>query len=351
MSYEVLVLVDRPEIDPAVLEKLERLVREGATIAGPKPRHASGLSGHPACDATVRQIAERVWANCDGAAVREHAYGKGRVYWGVPVIDILRKRGIGTDFSTAANLDYIHRRDGNRDIYFIRNKSEDWVEAECDFRVAGRGGEVWDAVTGLARPLVLTGARGVSRGVVKLPPVASTFVVFDPGFERNPKAPGPAKVPDPVEIAGPWEIRFPKGWGAPATRTFSRLRSWTEDDDPGVRYFSGVAVYRKTIDIPRRLIGERLYLDLGDVRVIARVRVNGVEAGACWTPPFRVDMTGQAKAGPNLIEVEVANMWSNRLTGDANSTGTRYTHTNIGWSKDTPLLPSGLIGPVRLMPA
>lgn len=348
LSYELLVMMDRPEIDPEVMEKIELLVREGATVCGPKPRHASGLTSFPTCDTKVRDLAARVWGDCDGVRVREHSYGKGKVIWGVPVPEILRGRGLSPDFSSTADMDYIHRRDGGRDIYFVRNKLEHAIDVECTFRIPGRGAQLWDAVTGTARPLAVTRVAGRSRASLKLPAVGSAFVVFDPAFDRNVRTPVPPKPLPPIEIAGPWEVRFAPGWGAPESASFESLRSWTDHDDPGIRYFSGTATYRKTIDVPASLVGKRVFLDLGDVQVIARVKLNGEDAGGCWTHPFGVELGGLLKAGPNLLEIEVANTWSNRLTGDAVSSGKKYTHTNIRWRKDTALLRSGLMGPVRL---
>ena len=349
MSYAALVMVDRPEIAPEVLEKIEQLVRDGATVHGPKPRHAAGLTNYPACDARVRDIAERVWGDCDGVRVLEHAYGKGKVYWGIPVAGILRRRNLSPDFSSTAEMDYIHRRTGERDIYFVRNKREEDVEADCTFRVAGRGAELWDAVTGAVRPLAVSPTAEGSRVKIRLPAVGSAFVIFDPAFRRDVRPPALNKAPAPVAIAGPWEVRFAPGWGARESASFEALRSWTEHDDPGIRYFSGVATYLKSITLSASQTRSRVFLDLGDVRVIARAKVNGKEAGGCWTPPFRVEVTGLLKPGANLLEIEVANMWSNRLTGDAIASGQKYTHTNIPWPKDTPLLPAGLLGPVRLV--
>jgi len=348
MTYELLVLIDRPEIDPAVLAKLERLVYEGAVICGPRPHHSGSLTNYPACDTAVRELAARMWG-LSAAPAGECAYGKGKVYWGVAPAVILRRRNVGPDFSAPPDLDYIHRRAGRRDIYFVRNKQTEPVEVACTFRAAGRGAELWDAVTGIARPLPVTAVPGGSRVTLELPPVGSAFVIFDPRFERRASRPAPAPQPGTLEISGAWELRFAEGWGAPASKPFSRLRSWTEDDDPGVRYFSGIATYHKTIDVPAALAAGPLFLDLGDVRVIARAKVNGKDAGGCWTPPFRVDLTGLVTPGANRIEIEVANTWSNRLTGDAVQGGRPYTHTNIRWNKNTPLLPSGLLGPVRLV--
>ena len=150
-------------------------------------------------------------------------------------------------------------------------------------------------------------------------------------------------------VGGPVRIRDGR---APA-KTLPRLISWTEDVDAGVRYFSGIARYLKTIDLTSELLGRdlRQFLDLGEVQKVARVRLNEDLLGVCWTHPFRVEVTGAVRPGANRLEVEVANTWSNRLTGDAVSDGTHFTHTNLRWDKATPLLRSGLLGPVRLVPA
>ncbi|MEK7404885.1 MAG: glycosyl hydrolase [Acidobacteriota bacterium] len=347
MSYELLVLPEHPDMDLEVLERLEQLVRQGATVVGPKPRRATSLRDYPACDEKVRKLADQLWGPCDGRQVRENTYGRGKVYWGVPLREILQRRGVGPDFAVAgaADLDFIHRRDSACDIYFVRNKKEEWAQAECTFRVKGRAPEIWDPVTGETRDP----PANRTRVHLTLPPFGSTFVVFRAG--RRARREPTARVPEPIVVPGPWEVSFPPGWGAPASRVFSKLISWTEDTEPGVRYFSGNATYRSQFDLPAALLapGLRLWLDLGDVRVIARARLNGKPLGIAWTPPFRLDITAAVRAGTNALEVEVANTWSNRLTGDALSTGEKYTRTNIPWSKTTPLLPSGLLGPVRVV--
>jgi hypothetical protein len=153
-------------------------------------------------------------------------------------------------------------------------------------------------------------------------------------------------------------VRFPSGWGAPAVKTFDRLLSWTDVDDEGVKYFSGVATYGNTFEMAADQIasGDRLYLDLGRVRFVAEVAVNGRSAGIVWKPPFRVEITDLVKPGRNDLTVEVANTWSNRLVGDAQTEGRDYCRTNIirslTWQvpwKDAPLLESGLLGPVKLL--
>jgi hypothetical protein len=186
-----------------------------------------------------------------------------------------------------------------------------------------------------------------------------------------------AQVQPPIEIAGPWEVRFPPNWGAPEKATFDKLISWPESDDLGIKYFSGTATYAKQINIPAELLapGSVLKLNLGVVHEFAQVRLNGRDLGILWKPPFEVDITSAAKAGANSLEVRITNLWPNRLIGDEQlpddaeftsggpmkawpswllegkprpATG-RYTFTTWKhYHKDSPLLDSGLLGPVTL---
>jgi hypothetical protein len=199
-----------------------------------------------------------------------------------------------------------------------------------------------------------------------------------------------ADLPDAIDVPGPWEVHFPGGWGAPEKISLDRLVSWSKHTDPGVKYFSGTAIYRKTIDVaakwlrrgttfPAEFDGVPLpsypvYLDLGRVEVMAKVKFNDRDLGILWKPPFRVNVTDAFHPGKNFLEVEVVNLWPNRLIGDdrlpadckwqpdgdiaawpkwllegrPSPTG-RHTFTTWRlWTKDSPLLDSGLLGPVRL---
>lgn len=188
----------------------------------------------------------------------------------------------------------------------------------------------------------------------------------------------PRGLPAPLEVGGPWDVRFPEGWDAPSLVTLDKLVSWTEHEDFGVRHFSGTATYAKRLKIPAEFLraGLRLVLDLGDVRELARIRVNGKLVASIWKPPFRVDVTDVAQPGDNVLQVEVTNLWTNRLIGDEQfpddmgwdgqrlrdwpawfvqgkprpeprrKTFTTWRHN----TKDTPLLPSGILGPVILRP-
>jgi hypothetical protein len=186
-------------------------------------------------------------------------------------------------------------------------------------------------------------------------------------------------IPAAQEVSGPWSVRFTPGWGAPAQATFEKLVSWSSHADPGIKYYSGTAVYSAAFELPRTLLkgDRRLCLDLGRVEVMAEVKVNGKRFPLLWKPPYRLDVTGAARAGRNTIEVTVVNLWPNRLIGDEqlpedserNPNGTlkrwpqwlldgkpsptgRYTFSMWHlWKRNDPLLESGLLGPVKLIPA
>ena len=185
-------------------------------------------------------------------------------------------------------------------------------------------------------------------------------------------------LPPPQDIPGPWEVRFDPKWGGPAQPvTFAKLQDWSQHSDPGIRYYSGTAIYRTAFKFEVPNPKSKIFLDLGKVAVMAEVRLNGTPLGTLWKPPFRVDVTGALKSGENALELRVVNLWINRQIGDEqlaedsdrNPTGTlkswpawldegipsptgRYTFTSWRlWKKEDPLVESGLIGPVTLRAA
>jgi hypothetical protein len=157
-----------------------------------------------------------------------------------------------------------------------------------------------------------------------------------------------------IDVGGPWNLSFPDGWGAPPQLTMDRLESWTNSGDIGVRYFSGRATYRTTLQLTgaQAKAASSANLNLGAVHEVAAVRINGKAAGIVWKEPCAVRVDGLLHAGTNAIEVDVTNLWPNRLIGDAQDpNGKHYTWTNIRqYTKDSPLLPSGMLGPVRIEP-
>jgi hypothetical protein len=185
-------------------------------------------------------------------------------------------------------------------------------------------------------------------------------------------------LPAAIEIAGPWTVRFPPNWGAPASVTLEKLISWRDHSDAGVRYFSGTAEYEKEIDIPAEWLasGKVLYLDLGQVKYLAQASLNGADLGVLWKPPFVTDVTRVAKPGKNSLKVRVTNLWVNRLIGDEQfpddcewegphlkrwpqwlieheprPVRERFTFTTWKhYTRDSSLVESGLLGPVMLRP-
>ena len=163
-----------------------------------------------------------------------------------------------------------------------------------------------------------------------------------------------SEVPAPQAITGSWALSFPPKWGAPAQVTLESLASWSDSPLEGVKYFSGTATYTKqfnwTTESASAATGGETWLDLGEVQVMARVKLNGQDLGVLWKPPFHVDVTGVLRPGGNTLEISVANCWPNRMIGDAGLAETnRFTWSSWEpFTAKTPLLKSGLLGPVRL---
>ncbi len=507
MSYRMLLLPGAETMTPALLTKLDEMAREGATIVGPPPTKAPGLTDYPQCDAEVSDLADRLW-------------GSGKIVRDKDPVKVLASAGVSPDFTSDHVLEFIHRRVGDTDVYFVANSFSHAVNATCAFRVGDRAPELWNPETGA---MVQPAAYQVSGGVTKMPlrfeAAQSVFVVFRlrPSEGRPPKAdpivritrdgqdlwpataiqapitilkatwgpPGDqARTKDVTDqvrrkveggassfvvaelaaegdpafgivktltveyevkgktlttsatdpevivfevtdeapagalhierradgqivvqgaepgqyalrtaagktlafkasatpsagVVGPWDLRFPPNWGAPPPVKLDNLISWSDHPDAGVKYFSGTATYTKTIQIPSTMLvpGRHLLLDLGRVEVIARVALNGKDLGIAWHTPYRVDLTSAARPGANVLEVQVTNLWINRMIGDEqlpddsdrNPEGTlkawpkwldadkpsptgRFTFAEWRlWHKGDALLPSGLLGPVKLV--
>lgn len=361
VSYKVVVLPERPDIPLAVLEKLEKLVRDGATLLGPKPSRDTSLADYPRCDERVKAVAERLWGPGDGTQTRERSYGGGRVLSDRNAVrEVLRQRGIGPDFAYTcpgkpADLDYIHRRTLDSDIYFVSNTRMEDAETECTFRVDPlRRPQFWHPDTGEIEPC--TAFECVAGGVklkLRLPPAGSIFVVFSGAAKEATPTPPPAddnNPPAPLEITGSWEVRFPLNLGAPPSRVFEELVSWTIIPDDGIKYFSGTATYVKEFDVPDRLLagGGRLELSLGQLRNVADATLNGRPLGILWKPPYSYDVTGLVRSGRNELKIEIVNLWANRLSGDAKlPLEKRVTRLTQKVPVSGPL-ESGLLGPVRI---
>jgi hypothetical protein len=238
----------------------------------------------------------------------------------------------------------------------VANRAAKAVEANCCFRVTGRQPEVFDPMTATTRGLpdfCETDGRTVIP--MRFEPGQSFFVVFRAPVTSEDHGGSNFHVPQVVdELSGPWEVSFDPKWGGPERIMFDTLEDWSKRKETGIKFYSGIAVYRKTFDmadaswITNQMT--RVFLDLGAVKNLAHVELNGRDLGVVWCLPWWVECTGALQPGTNQVEIEVANLWPNRLIGDQSLPAEkRLTWTTWNpYKTDSPLLPSGLLGPVTL---
>lgn len=260
------------------------------------------------------------------------------------------------DFQADQDLRYIHKRDGDADMYFVANGQPTSVETTCTFRVSGKQPEIWDAVTGEMRPAPdFQFANGRTTLPLRFAPSGSLFVVFRTPTDRLHAAGRNFPELEPIaDVGGPWTVEFDPRWGGPRSVQFDTLVDWTTRPEEGIKYYSGQATYRKTFDLAEQQVqlrpGQKMYLDLGEVKDMVEVRLNGKRLGVVWCPPWHIDISATVRPGANKLELVVVNEWVNRLIGDARlPPKKRLTWTT--WSpykSNSPLLTSGLLGPVRI---
>lgn len=350
-----------------VIKKIRDLVSDGATVVGPPPERSAELKNWPECDQQVQKIAAEVWGDLDGKSRKERRFGKGRVIWGKTPREVLLADGIGPDFTfngqdtQPEQFDYIHRTSGDTEIYYAINRTNRPETRDFTFRVTGKVPEIWDAVTGEFRDAkAFTQANGCTTLPIELDKFGSYFIVF-----RKPvsgEAAGVAsrnftEFTELVELNGPWKVSFDPQWGGPAEVEFTNLLSWTKRPEDGIKFYSGKATYKKTFDLRREINSKRIFLDLGHVRNVAEIRLNGKKLGILWCAPWRVEITQAVKSSGNNLEIDVINLWANRVAGDLSlPKEKRFTTTHDSFrfdmlKADTPLLESGLLGPVRVLDA
>jgi len=367
MSYRYLMLADDRAMTPELSKRIRELVQEGAKVIGPKPESSPSLQGFPQCDKEVKKSL-RGWKSV----------------WGKSFAEIARGDKLAPDFEFSpagdkTDIRYIHRREGNTDIYYVANRKEKAVEVKGTFRLKGKQPELWHPERGTMRDLGEWQVTGEGRTNVPLRfgPLESYFIVFKkPGSAGKAGGCNFPEFKTVTTISGPWKLEFPDGQGAPASMEIQKLASWTEQKDFNVKHFSGTARYKKKFLMDKEKIAgkEHYYLDLGDVQVIAEVTLNGRDLGILWKPPFRVEISKELKAGKNELEVKVTNLWVNRMIGDEyfpddtvwegkylkewpdwffegkeRPESRRKTLTVVkNYKSDSELLPSGLLGPVRI---
>jgi hypothetical protein len=351
MEYKVLGLDPYSRhMSLPVLRAIYKLVASGAIVAGPKPLDDPSLADDRA---EFAKLSSELFGDGSGT----HKVGKGTVYAGQKLGDVFSALQVHPDFDYSkrdsnANVEFAHRKLSDGDIYFVDNRSEHEQAIDATFRVKGKVPELWRAETGNSEPASFRVADECTTLPLRLEPWGSVFVVFrQPTNETSHTVPEIAQT-KLATITGPWNLNFQPGRGAPESIVLSQLTDWSQSQDPGVKYFSGVGTYKKTVQVPSEWFrkGSRIWIDLGDVKNLAVVTVNGKEVGETWHAPYRVDATPALQAGTNEITIKVVNAWVNRLIGDEQPGAVKITFADVKpYKTSSPLLPSGLLGPVTLI--
>lgn len=375
-AYRILVVSDTI-LMPEVGRKIKALADAGVPVVGKRFTASPSLQNYPACDTEVKAVSDILWK-------------EGKMN-DKPLEKRLIEKSISPDFFTSdKEILWVHRKIGEREVYFVSNQLDSTRIINCSFRVSGKQPELWDAVNGkITAATSFEMQNGRTRLPLKLDPSGSVFVMF-----RKPIAAtngsSSQNWPDyaPIqELKTAWTVHFDPKWGGPETVSFPTLTDWTQNDNNGIKYYSGTAIYKTQFDLKE--LASSLFLDLGKVKNLAEVTLNGVSLGVLWKPPFRTAIAKAAKPGKNDLVVKVTNLWANRLIGDEQEpadvkwdtkiaglssvknagagyklmelpawftdgkprpSAGRYTFTTFNYfKKDSPLQESGLIGPVRLL--
>jgi hypothetical protein len=351
MNYRVLALDPRSRhMSLPVLRAIHRLVEQGGVVAGAKPIDDPSLADD---EAEFRKLSDELF----GSGTGTHPVGRGKVYADQDLTDVLKALGMTPDFDATqpmpnASLEFVHRHLTEGDLYFIDNRSERDVAVDASFRVTGKAPEFWRAEDASRKPASFRKADGCTIVPLKLEPWGTVFVLFRTPTIETSRHLVPVTERLLATVDGDWQIHFQPGRGAPDSVGVHRLESWTSSSDPGVKYFSGIGTYAKKIHAEAAWLvtGARVWLNLGEVKNLAEVSVNGKSMGVVWHSPYRVDVTSAIKPGANELSIKVVNAWVNRLIGDQQPGLTApITFADVKpYRTDSPLLPSGLLGPVTL---
>ena len=351
MKYRVLALDPYSKhMSLPVLRAIHKLVEQGAVVAGEKPTDTPSLADD---QSEFKKLSDELFG--DGAGV--HVVGKGKVYAGANAEAALKELKVSPDFEyshtdNGQQILFLHRHTADADIYFVDNRGDQNSSVDASFRITGKVPELWHSDTGKIEPASYKIADGRTTVPLQFEPWGTLFVVF-----RNEAKQSSQTLPKPAEtelttVDGPWNVSFQADRGAPSSTTFDKLIAWNDSDDTGIKYFSGAGTYTKTVQASDDWFknGARVWIDLGDVKNLAEVTVNGKALGIVWHAPYRVDVTGALKPGANDVTIRVTNAWVNRLIGDEQpGATTKYTFTPMKpYKANSPLLSSGLLGPVKL---
>lgn len=371
MSYRLLVLPDSKTMPVEVINKIKEIVEAGAIVIGSKPDRDPGLNNYPECDEEVKKTATYLWGEQESNGLTEKKVGKGQIINGRTLRDVLLSYDVIPDFEVIDAgsdifIDYIHRTTPEAEIYFLANRNDHSERIKAAFRVKDRKPELWNPVTGEKKQLPeFVTEKGRTSIPLEFEPFGSMFILFPKIASKNliKKSKNFDQLKTVFELVGSWSVQFNKEWLYPKEGLtqqqsdglfeFDSLEDWSKSPEAALRYYSGTATYKKEFAISQSVIptGKQVFIDLGTVKETARVILNGKDLGVVWDNPWHVDITKNIKNGQNLLEIEVVNLWPNRLIGDETlPIEKRKTNTNVidYKKKDSPLLSSGLLGPVTI---
>ena len=365
--YNYLLLPDSDRLSLPLVQKAQALKKAGAKVYLQQVVVGTpGLEGYPESDLQVKAITENWEILPDGG-------------WK----SVFSSDNMLPDFE-GENLMWVHRNADDSDFYFVANTKPIKMSSICIFRTKRKFAELWNPETGEIFEVEATQRKdGRTEVDLQFEPSQSWFIVFKdkPSTQITLRSPF-MELEDVKELRGTWSLEFDKDWGPAEKQTFNELKSWSENSNELIKYYSGTATYFKEFEMPAAAFTElkenaamQIHMDLGKVEVMARIRLNGEDCGTVWKPPYRVEISNALKSGTNILEIEVVNTWVNRMIGDEqlpldaewkdwetlvewpgwfqegrNSPTGRYTFTTARhYQKDSPLVPSGLLGPVKIM--
>ena len=352
MKYRVLVLPDLKTMRPEILEKIESFVNDGLVVLGGAPEKSPSLENYPNADKKILSLTKKMWGDTDD---KVRKYGKGMIYSREYSLDtLLLEQGILPDMKTKDEdpVLFIHRKMLDGDIYFVSNQSDSPIVFSPEFRVKDKQPELWNPVSGEIRylPEYQFSKDGTILNL-SLDCNECVFIVFRSASKDFGNVKNYPEKSELLDVEGPWDVSFESIDGLVKRNVeINKLGSWSDFEDDEIKYFSGVATYRTKFYIDD-ITSESVYLDLGKVMVMAKVKLNGQYVGGVWTSPYCLQITDFIKKGENVLEIEVVNNWVNRIIGDLNKpVDKRVTWANvITWKPESKLQESGLLGPVKLI--
>lgn len=345
VSYQMMIMPHNSNITLDALKKIGDMVRKGIRLYGAKPVHS--MSGRDiGKEAEYNKIADELWGKEPTGYAK---YGKGTVYWGMPLAEAISLSGIVADIEMAHGntkdhmIYFAHRQLADADIYFLNNHKNEKEENRFTFASTRKYAQLWNPLTGERFALPVAEQKEITTSVeLYFNPNESYFVVISDKDEQLPTMKWYKPTADVETIAGDWNVYFDEKIGGAGNVIFNKLDDWTTITDPKIKYYSGTAIYKKTITYNAG--DDNIFIDLGNPGFIARVFINAKEAGIVWCSPWSLDITQYLRNGENEIEIHVANSLMNRMIYDASLPERQritYAYPIIASSNEN-LIPSGL---------